>query len=151
MRRVMLIVIMLVSFLMLTGENASACLFRQRRCCPQRSVPLHFESAPRPLTAESARQALIEMLGRDGAPNFDTRTRELAALKKGQNLLIMEKNAEGIQSGLWNCDLDEKRFWFICQIGSCLYKCNGDFQYTNGQWHARVGGESWGYLGPKGK
>jgi hypothetical protein len=99
-----------------------------------------------PLTEESARQALVKMLEREDAPNFDTRAREVEALRNGENFLIMEKDAEGILSGHWNCDLPAKRFSFITHIGSCLYSCYGVFEADNCRWNAKVTGSSWAML-----
>jgi len=149
--RLMVITIFLVSVATLTCEKVSACFHRHPRCCRQGCIPSAVESAPQPLTADSARQALIGMLARGDGPRFDTRDRELTALKNGQPLLILEKRAEGIVSGGWNCDLDGKRFSFICPIGSCDFSCNGDFEYVNGQWDARIRGWMWAYFGPDGK
>jgi hypothetical protein len=74
----------------------------------------------------------------------------MTQLRNGKNILIVEKDVEGIVSGHWNCDLDGKRFSFITSIGSCLYSCDGVFEYVDGRWRARTVGSSWAYFGPKG-
>lgn len=137
MRRLLLMTLILVTAL--TNEIALGC-FRHRRICLQ---PYH------PLTAESARRALVAMLERDDAPNFATRDREIAALRNGKHMLILEKHAEGILSGHWNCDLEQKTFWFVAPIGSYLFDYYGVFEQTDGCWRARVTGGWRAKLGPK--
>src|SRR5437016_4834489 len=120
MHRLSVYMILAGALVTLATDTASACPFRQRRCFWYQGAPQLVNVAEPTLTADSARQALIAMLGRKDAPNFDTRPREIAALKNGKNLLVMAKDAEGILSGHWNCDLPRKGFSFITPIGSCL-------------------------------
>jgi hypothetical protein len=108
------------------------------------------KSKPALLDETAARQALIELLESEDAPHFDTRSQQLAALKKGKNLVIMTKESQGLSGGNWNCDLVRKKFTFITQIGGCLYECDGLFEHVDGHWHAKSQGGSWGHLGPKG-
>jgi hypothetical protein len=149
MRRALLGMTLLAIVASLTSDSASACFRRYRRVCVKPCLALCFV-VPSPLTAESARQAIIKMLSSDGAPNFDTRITELTALRNGQHLLVLEKGAEGILSGHWNIDLDRKSVSFICPIGFCLYNCTADFEFIHGEWHACLRGQSWAYHGPKG-
>jgi len=51
-------------------RKVSACFHRHPRCCRQGCIPSAVESAPQPLTADSARQALIGMLARGDGPRF---------------------------------------------------------------------------------
>jgi hypothetical protein len=104
--------------------------------------------APEKLTAESARDALVDMIAKDG-PIIEDRKREIDALKSGKTFLVMEKNAEGIVSEVWNCDLATKRFWFHAHVGFSLYEYHGTFEYTKGRWIAKVTGKSRAYLGPR--
>jgi hypothetical protein len=149
MKRLSFFMIVAGALIALACGDSLACRFKQRRHSCHPCAPLLVEVVPS-LTADSARQALIEMLTRKDAPNFDTRQREVDALKNGKHLLVMAKDAEGILSGHWNCDLPRKRFSFIAPIGSCLYECHGDFEIVQGRWAAKVTGWSWAYFGPKG-
>ena len=130
----LLITLLLAGTMATIHERALGSFFRYRTHCLQPYCPL---------TEHSARRALISMLERVDAPNFDTRAREIAALKNGKNLLILEKNADGISGGYWNCDLDAKRFSFITTIGGCLFNCHGVFEHVDGRWRAQVQGSSW--------
>jgi hypothetical protein len=100
------------------------------------------------LDTKSARKALIAMLERHDAPDFDTRSGEIRALKNGKNFVVMEKGAEGILSGYWNCDLSKKKFSFLTPIGSCEYNCYGVFERADGHWQAKVKGTSWAHFEP---
>ncbi len=135
---------------MLLCDTASACRFRNRSRCSRPCSPVLTVVIVPSLTAATARDALIEMLTGKEPPNFDTRSREIDALKQSKNIRILEKDAEGILSGFWNCDLFRSQFHFIAPIGSCLYECHGDFEYRNGRWTAKVTGSSWAHFGPMG-
>ena len=150
MKRLSVLLILAGASVVIVTDAASAWRFRQRKCVCSPYVPIFLQPAAPNLTADAARHALIEMLTGKDAPNFDTRQREIDALKNGKNLLILAKDAEGILSGHWNCDLARKRFSFITPIGSCLYNCHGDFEFVQGRWAAKVTGWSWGFFGPKG-
>lgn len=150
MKRLAASMILAGAFVAFAADAASACRSRPRKCVRCPSALILVQPAAPTLTADAARHALIEMLTTKDAPNFDTRKRELDALKNGKNLLVMAKDAEGILSGHWNCDLPRKKFSFIAPIGSCLYECHGEFEVVQGRWAAKVTGSSWAYFGPKG-
>jgi hypothetical protein len=114
-------------------------------CPPEKAKD---KPAPDKLTAESARDALVAMITKDG-PIVDDRNREIDALKRGKTFLVMEKNAEGIVSGVWNCDLETKRFWFQVHVGFSLYEYRGTFEYAKDRWIAKVTGSSRASLGPR--
>ena len=105
--------------------------------------PPKVSSKQDPLTEAAARKALIAMLERKDAPTFDTRETALAALKKGENLLIVKEGTEGTVSGYWNCRPSEARFSFITSIGGCLYSCEGIFEFADGVWRAKATESSW--------
>ena len=99
MQRLSVYMILAGAFVTIATDTASACRFRQQKhSCYQNASVLDNVAVPT-LTADSARRSLIEMLGRKDAPNFDTRRREIVALENGKNLLVMDKDAEGILSG----------------------------------------------------
>lgn len=100
------------------------------------------------LTVEEARQALIDLLVRDDAPNFDTRSREVTALRDGRNLTTVELPPGHTLSERWNCDLSAKTFSFATIKGSCMFQCHGVFERSETGWKAKVTSTSWGMLGP---
>ena len=150
MRRLSMSLMIAGLIFLLASDVASACRFRRRMCNRGRCTAVSANVPVLNLTAESARHALIEMLVGNGAPNFDTRQHEVAALKNGKNLLVVEKDADGILVGYWNCDVTQMRFSFMSPIGSCMYGCHGDFEYQQGRWTATVTGWSWAHFGPNG-
>lgn len=127
---------------------------QQMADCVWRIVQAAFQQLPvtdmerDTLTEASARHALITLLEGKAAPNFDVRNRELTALKKGENMLILEPHSKSIRADSWNCDFDEKWFSFNTMIGACSFECNGVFDYVNGRWLARVTGTSWIQVAP---
>ena len=132
-------------------ERASACRFHRWRCnCAPYLPAITVVPAlvPQKLTVEAARDALAEMVAKEG-PVVEDRDKEVKALKSGKSVVVMEKDAEGILVGYWNCDLETKRFWFKVPVGFSLYSYRGDFEYTNGRWIAKITSSSRASLGPR--